>query len=405
MAFIPLHLAAQVSTSYSFSQAAGTYSGISGGTQLWGGFNGTFDNQVSSAQTIPSFNFNGTVYTQMYVSANGFITFGSAPTGTNYTPLSSSEGYAGAVSAFGADIENRSGFNTRTVRWETVGNEVVIQWDGVRRQGLSGEFFSFQIRLNTANATIQIVYGNVSNQNSSTSFQPEVGLRGPNNLLLSNLNNRRVGTGAENWSTSLVGNAFNNTMRFTSSGSPDKVWSSGLTYTWTPCTGPSVSVTPSAPSYCPGGSVALSASGASTYTWSPATGLSGTSGANVTADPSTTTTYTITGLKSGCPFPGTANVTVTVLDGPTGVNANSSAASACVNGTVDLTATGSYPGSILSQDFNSGAGGWTTTNSSTGGNPADAAWTLRPDNYFYNASSGSDPTFSSNDDSPFFLSN
>ncbi|MBK8947854.1 MAG: hypothetical protein IPM68_03045 [Flavobacteriales bacterium] len=94
-----------------------------------------------------------------------------------------------------------------------------------------------------------------------------------------------------------------------------------------------------------------------------------------------------------------------MLDGPTGVGANSSAASACVNGTVNLTGDGSFPGTILSQNFNSGAGGWTTTNSSTGGNPADAAWTLRPDNYFYNASSGSDPTFSSNDDSPFFLSN
>ena len=135
VACIPLNLAAQVSTSYSFSASSGSYSEISGGTQLWGGFNGTFDDQVSSAQTIPSFNFNGTAYTEMYVSANGVITFGSAPSGTNYTPLSSGESYAGAISAFGADIENRStNFTTRTVRWQTVGNEVIVQWKNARRR-------------------------------------------------------------------------------------------------------------------------------------------------------------------------------------------------------------------------------------------------------------------------------
>ncbi|MBK7942048.1 MAG: T9SS type A sorting domain-containing protein [Flavobacteriales bacterium] len=401
---IPWNLAAQVSTSYTFSASSGSYSEISGGTQLWGGFNGTFDDQVSSAQTIPSFNFNGTAYTEMYVSANGFITFGSAPSGTNYTPLSSGESYSGAISAFGADIENRStSFTTRTVRWQTVGNEVIVQWKNARRQGES-EYFDFQIRLNTSTNAIVIVYGPRSTPDNATSNQPQVGLRGANNLLLSNLNNRRVGTGSETWANPLAGNAFSNTMRYTDS-SPAKSWSSGQTYSWTACTPPTVSVTPSAPSYCPGGSVALTASGANAYTWSPAAGLSATTGANVTANPTSTSSYTVSGTNTGCAFAGTTNVTVTVLDAPTGVSANSSAASACVNGTVNLTATGSYPGTILSQNFNSGAGGWTTTNSSTGGTPADAAWTLRPNNYFYNASSGSDPTFSSNDGSQFYLSN
>ena len=222
---------AQVATSYNFAQSAGTYTEITGGTTLWGGFFGTFDNQVSSAQTIPSFNFDGTNYTQMYVSANGFITFGSAPSGTNFTPLSSAASYAGAIAAFGADIENRSsGLNTRDVRWQNVSGTIVIQWRNAARQGVNSENFNAQIRLNTANNSIEVVYGALGSQGSSTTQQPEVGLRGPDNTFGNNVNNRLVASGAENWATSLAGTANNSTMRFTTAA-PAKAFTNGLTYT------------------------------------------------------------------------------------------------------------------------------------------------------------------------------
>lgn len=54
----------------------------------------------------------------------------------------------------------------------------------------------------------------------------------------------------------------------------------------------------------------LTASGANTYTWSPTTGLSAASGYEVTANPPSTTTYTVTG-SNGCTTT-TANVTVNV---------------------------------------------------------------------------------------------
>ncbi|TPE43077.1 gliding motility-associated C-terminal domain-containing protein [Pontibacter mangrovi] len=60
----------------------------------------------------------------------------------------------------------------------------------------------------------------------------------------------------------------------------------------------------------------LSASGADTYTWAPATGLSATTGADVTANPSETTTYTVTGYNSATGCSSTAEVTVTVLPLP-----------------------------------------------------------------------------------------
>lgn len=60
-----------------------------------------------------------------------------------------------------------------------------------------------------------------------------------------------------------------------------------------------LSVSPANPTITtPGGSVSLQASGAASYTWSPATGLSCTNCANPTANPTTTTTYTVTGYDS-----------------------------------------------------------------------------------------------------------
>ena len=68
---------AQVASTYVFAQSGGSYSEISGGTTLFGGFwFASFDDDVSSAQTIPPFLFDGVTYTEMYVSSNGFITFG-----------------------------------------------------------------------------------------------------------------------------------------------------------------------------------------------------------------------------------------------------------------------------------------------------------------------------------------
>ncbi|MCB0793073.1 MAG: proprotein convertase P-domain-containing protein [Flavobacteriales bacterium] len=242
----PADLAGQVSTAYGFTQSSGSYSAITGGTLLWGDALGltNFDDEVSSAQTIPTFNFAGTAQTSMYVSVNGFITFGSAPSGTNYAPLSSTETYSGAIAAFGTDVRSRSSsFVSKDVRWQTVGNEIVVQWRGVRRYNAGSENWSCQVRMNTSTSEVKLVYSSVSNLNSSTADQPEVGLRGPNNNFALNVLNRRVGTGSENWATSLSGTANNSKMRFTSN-SPSKSFTNGLTYTFAPsCITPAATAT------------------------------------------------------------------------------------------------------------------------------------------------------------------
>jgi gliding motility-associated-like protein len=102
---------------------------------------------------------------------------------------------------------------------------------------------------------------------------------------------------------------------------------------------PIVSIIPSGPTtFCSGGSVGLTAGGATTYTWNPAVGLSATTGAAVTANPTTTKTYTVTGTSaSGCIA--TQTVTITVTPTPT-VSVAPGSPTICPGGNVNLIASG-----------------------------------------------------------------
>ena len=66
---------------------------------------------------------------------------------------------------------------------------------------------------------------------------------------------------------------------------------------------------------CAGNAVNLTASGAADYAWSPNTGVACATCANTTANPASTTTYTLVGSANGCVD--SVNVVVTVLDQPT----------------------------------------------------------------------------------------
>lgn len=86
---------------------------------------------------------------------------------------------------------------------------------------------------------------------------------------------------------------------------------------------------------CSGESAALTASGATTYSWSPPAGLSATTGTTVTANPATTTTYTVIGTNAaGCKD--TATTTVTVHPQP---NVQATGGTICPNDSIQLKAT------------------------------------------------------------------
>ena len=80
---------------------------------------------------------------------------------------------------------------------------------------------------------------------------------------------------------------------------------------------PLPNVTVNSPTYCFGNSALLTANGANTYVWSPATNLSATTGTSVTANPNSTTNYTVTGTAvTGCVASAVSTVTVNPLPVP-----------------------------------------------------------------------------------------
>ena len=221
------HFAFSQVTEYSYTQTAGTYTPITGGTVLWSGYDG-FDDEISSAIPV-SFVYQGVTYTSVFVSANGNIKFGA--TSTSNVPIS---GGLNAVAAFSVDLDAKSasaGTGIPEVRWEAIGEEFIIQWANVCRYTTSGatsaENLNFQIRLNTVTGEILIVYGACVDRATPSTTYPQVGLGGGSTTVYKN---RTIAAGGGDWINSNAGTANNQTMAFNGTTIP----SNGLTFSFTP---------------------------------------------------------------------------------------------------------------------------------------------------------------------------
>ncbi len=117
---------------------------------------------------------------------------------------------------------------------------------------------------------------------------------------------------------------------------------------------------------CLGSSMVLTATGGSTYTWSPSTGLSATTGTSVTANPVSTSVYTVTGTDvNGCVNTATGTVTVDQVV-ITGVAVTDVSCFGLTDGTITVTAAGATQFSDdnggtyqVSNTFNEGVGNYT----------------------------------------------
>ena len=140
------------------------------------------------------------------------------------------------------------------------------------------------------------------------------------------------------------------------------------------------------------------------FAWTGPNGFTSTTQSPSIASPTTaaTGTYNLIATLNGCSS--TAGTTsVVVNETPSAITVSPASAILCQGATQQLTASGgtlSTPITLYSEGFNNPTNNWTTTNLSTGGTPADAAWTLRPDGYVYSST-----TFHSNDNSQFYQSN
>ena len=146
-------------------------------------------------------------------------------------------------------------------------------------------------------------------------------------------------------------------------------------------------------------STTLSASGGSDYLWS---GGNATTSAINTFSSSGTYTLTIT-ASNGCTSTNSYNIVINPI--PTNLNIASTLDSVCsstsqFNLTATSTSNSSLATNVFTENFNGATNNWTRTNSSTGGTPANAAWTLRASSY-----NDGNETFVTSDASQFYLSN
>ena len=129
----------------------------------------------------------------------------------------------------------------------------------------------------------------------------------------------------------------NTTTTYTVTGTNANGCTSTATITLVPTAGPTLAISPSAPTICLGSATTLTATGGSTYSWTPITGLSATTGSSVIASPTTTTTYTVTSQnETGCQSIGTVTVTVSEAS----VSVSPSAPTICAGSSQLLTASG-----------------------------------------------------------------
>lgn len=227
---------------YTFASSMGTYVPITGAST----FVTTWDNNISAAIPLGgTFTFGTATYTACYISANGFITFGAAPSGTNYTPMSTLGTTSGAIAAYGQDANNSTVAGAApAITYTNIGGttgEFVVQYaDHANYYGRAEERLNFQIRLNLATGAINIVYGSwtVPSPNSGGSgITAHVGIRGNSTTWSSNVNSLTtldvpVGTTC-NWANAITSSANNSSMLFSSANNAIMP-SNGLTFTWAP---------------------------------------------------------------------------------------------------------------------------------------------------------------------------
>jgi hypothetical protein len=141
------------------------------------------------------------------------------------------------------------------------------------------------------------------------------------------------------------------------------------------------------------------------FVWTPTTGISGSLAAGFTFTPSVTTTYSLVASQtSGGLCTTLITYTVNVNAEPPPITIVPSTANVCQGNIQPLNATlaAAVPVVILSENFNGATNDWTTINTSVGGTPADAEWTLRDSPY--TPPGGWSTPISSNDASQFYFS-
>lgn len=247
--FLYFNSYSQVATTFTFTSANASVGGnLVGGTLLaaGGGIGSTTDDVVFPSQNIGfTFRFNGINYTQIGVSSNGFIWFGTGTPGVNeYNPLSSVAASMvtnidGVVAVFGQDMTGITA--TSQIRIQTQGTApnrtCTINWNRFVASSIlnvNQNRMDMWIVLNECSNIIETAIS--ANQYPWTGTTTgEVGLRGINNT---DFYNREVTCAAGvTWLNSNAGAANNVTCKLNSCY-PGTIGGNPCVYTYTSTTPP-----------------------------------------------------------------------------------------------------------------------------------------------------------------------
>jgi len=215
-----------------------------------------------------SFMFNGGLYSTVYVSANGFLTFGTAPAGNNYSPISGAAAIAGVLSPWGGDGSGQFNVGGRTsvLSYATLGSApnrtFVVEWKDWRHaystSTTNATYLNFQVRLDETTNIVTYSYGpsgmSIGSTNANTTRQ--IGIRGATNT---DFLNRTNGTTVL-WNNSTAGGANSSTQAFSSVNATPGRPTNPTNYIFTPPAAPTVTAFSPA-SGCPGTTITIDGTG------------------------------------------------------------------------------------------------------------------------------------------------
>ncbi|XZF15684.1 immunoglobulin domain-containing protein [Chitinophagaceae bacterium MMS25-I14] len=209
---------------YTFSQSSGTYTAITGGTVLGSG--SSLDDERFLVTLPFNFIFEGVTYTQVQVSANGYVSFGATdPGSTTRSAIGSTNAGFSLASPYSRDLGGASAASE--IRWQATGTSpnrvVTVQWAAMANFFSSTENYNFQVKLYETSNNIDFVYG-THTTTSSSATSGQVGLRGSTNALFVNR------TSATNWAATTAGTTNSDAVTVSTTVFP----ASGLTFTYTP---------------------------------------------------------------------------------------------------------------------------------------------------------------------------
>jgi pimeloyl-ACP methyl ester carboxylesterase len=114
-----------------------------------------------------AFNFYGNTYSGLYVSSNGFVSFGSGSSSFSNGCIPSASTPNNAIYAFWDDLVPGGGSDGNVYVKQVGSDTFVIEWHGVRKFGTSNSYHTFEIVLRRDH-TITLQYQSLSTTHSAT---------------------------------------------------------------------------------------------------------------------------------------------------------------------------------------------------------------------------------------------